>query len=245
MLFRLTIASFLLVLGQKAFAQKIDSVRAHRMGRKIVVSYFLSSNNPDSRFKTSIYSSIDGFTKALDHVVGDVGEGIVPGSHKKIIVGIDKAMSHFKGRISFQIRAIEFNPMVQISNPRRNQIFRRGRSYLLSWIPSTSMDKIGIELWDNRKRMGGETDVLNTGEYIWKVPTSLGCGPEYRLRFINLSDTTQNVYSPNFRIGRRIPLALKICAGAVIAVGGVLLWITEKKEDKPFPKPPGVPLNSN
>jgi hypothetical protein len=168
----------------------------------------------------SLLSSKDNFASPLTKVTGDVGNEVKPGIDKKIIWDITKELGNYKGEIELEMKGKFYLPFLKLTDFNTDKKYKRGKSYPLVWTSGNLSGQIDIELYNGEDRVSREANVANTGKYDWFVPGHVKPGNDYRLKFTNAKNRDEVIYSENFRIAPKIPLALKI--GGVAAIGGAV-----------------------
>jgi len=232
---------------QKSFSQAVDIDFIEVVGRNIVVHYNLDDGaNSARQFMVQLYTSQDNFTTALTRVIGDFGPEVTSGFDKKIVWDITKELGSFKGDISFELRGRVYVPFVKIQEIETGRIFKHGKNYPLNWTSGNLSGQVNIELFNEAgERIWGENNVPNVGKFDWFIPGSVKKGKDYKLKFTNVRDRNDIVYSAPFMIKPKIPLLVK-AAGVLVILGGVGYLATEKSkttEATPYPTPTGPPAN--
>jgi hypothetical protein len=214
-------------------------------GRNIVVHYNLDDDaNATRQFMVQLYSSQDNFTTPLTRVTGDFGTEVTAGFGKKIVWDITQELGAFKGNVSLEIRGRVYVPFVKITGLEEGKVFKRGKNYPINWTSGNLSGMVNIELFnEDGERLWGENNVSNVGKFDWYIPSGLKKGSNYKLKFTNVRDRNDVVFSKTFTVKPKIPLLAKVGVLAVVAVGTQVLISSaqEANEAKPLTGPPGAP----
>ncbi len=247
-LYKIATIALLLLVGawSPSFGQNIDIDFIEFTGRNVVVHYTLDDgSNSNRQFLVQLYSSQDNFSTPLTRVVGDVGSEVTAGVDKKIIWEITKELGGFKGSISLEVRGRVYVPFVKVREIAEGQTFKRGKNYPINWTSGNLSGQVNIELFNEEgERLWGENNVANVGKFDWYIPAHVKKGSNYRLKFTNVRDRNDVVFSPMFTIKPKIPLLVKTGALLFVAGGaGVIVNALGKntQSEKPYPGPPTVP----
>jgi hypothetical protein len=237
-----------LIATRAAWSQSLEIDFVELTGRNLVVHYNIDDGTNSSReFLVQLYSSQDNFTTALTRVSGDVGAEVNAGVDKKIVWDITKELGAFKGDIALELRGRVYVPFVKIKDITEDQVFKHGKNYPLNWSSGNLSGQVNIELFNSsEERIWGENNVPNVGKFDWYIPGNVKKGKNYRLKFTNVKDRNDVVYSPSFIIKPKIPLAAKIAGLAILAVGVELIISQKSKtsEAAPYGSPAAPPPNN-
>lgn len=229
------------------FSQNLQFNRVEIADNKVIVHYDLNDEKTERTYLVNLFSSQDNFTKELTKVSGDVGTEVKPGVDKKIVWDLTKELGNFKGDLVFEVRGRIYVPFVKLNEMEEGKIFKRGKSYPLTWSSGNLSGQVNIELYKGTSRISGDTNQPNVGKFDWSVPGNAKSGNDYQLRFTNTKDRNDVVYSRPFTIRPKIPLVVK--AVGVVAIGG-LIYVLTRPSPSPNPitekipglvSPPGTP----
>jgi hypothetical protein len=233
--------------AQHASAQELKIDFVELAGRNVVVHYDLDDGTNSTRqFLVQLYSSQDNYTTPLTKLTGDFGPEVSAGFDKKIVWDITRELgTAYKGDIALELRGRVYVPFVRIQGLEAGKVFKRGRNYPLIWTSGNLSGQVNIELFnDNNERLWGENNVSNVGKFDWFIPASVKKGNNYKLKFTNAKDRNDVVYSKPFMIKPKIPLAAKIAAIGVLAIGVKLaIDMTAPEPVSPLVDPPPAPNN--
>lgn len=228
-------------------AQSIEIDFIEMTGRNVVIHYNLDDGaNSVRQFLVQLYSSQDNFTTPLTRVSGDVGTEVTAGFDKKIVWDVTQEFGPYKGDVSFELRGRVYVPFVRIKDIQEGQVFKHGKNYPLNWTSGNLSGQVNIELFNAAgERIWGENNVGNVGKFDWYIPGSVKKGKNYRLKFTNVKDRNDVVFSPAFVIKPKIPLVAKV-AGIVVLAAGVELLLMNKNNassSQPYASPLSPPNN--
>lgn len=211
-LLALSCFSFLAAASQNVIIKKVELA-----GEKIIVHYDLEDGNPNNEYKLDLFSSVDNFVAPLTKVKGDVGDGIKPGTGRKIEWSIREEIGSYKGRLSLEIRGKVYIPFVKLQNFNAERSYKRGKSYSMAWKPGNT-NPINIELYKGGQRISGEMNQPNNGGHTFYIPAQAKKGNDYRLKITDTKSSEDILYTSEFKVKPKVPLALKVLP--VIALGG-------------------------
>lgn len=229
-------------------SQSIQFTRVEVADNKVVVHYNLVDEKVDRAYLVNLFSSQDNFTKELTKVSGDVGTEVKAGNDRKIVWDITKELGSFKGNLTFEVRGRIYVPFVKLKEMDAGKVFKRGKSYPLTWTSGNLGGQVNIELYKGTTRISGDNNQPNVGKFDWYVPSSAKKGNDYQLKFTNTKDRSDVVYSLPFTIKPKIPFIVKALGVAVIGGGIVVLAGGSKSNtdskievEKGLVPPPGTP----
>jgi hypothetical protein len=221
----LYISLLLVLLVVPARGQRITNVQAQMVGDYVSIQYDLAGEIPGQVFEVALYSSHNDFTQPLKQVRGAVGPDITPGRQKAIEWGAQKELTRFTGEVSFEVRAnLTYSP-IAIQNPQIESVFRRGHAYKLQWKGGLAGEKLRLELIRDGFPNQVIDNVVNTGNYTWRVAEETPIAENYRLKITAQSNNVLNTKTSDlFAIKRRIPLVAKFIPAGILA-GAVGFWV--------------------
>lgn len=97
---------FILTLSlSNAHSQSITDVKANQFGNNIEVVYKVNGVNENEPYDVKIVYTADNnsYSKPLEHVYGDVGQGISGNGSKKIIWDVLRETDSFEGNYAFKV----------------------------------------------------------------------------------------------------------------------------------------------
>lgn len=241
---RFCFTALLIFSSVAVVAQRVSNVQAEAIGDYVAIRYDLVEDLPGQVFEVSLYGSQNGFEEPLRTVRGEVGSAITSGKGKLIEWGAQKELTQFNGDITFEVRArLTYSPLA-ILNPQVESMFRRGRVYKLQWKGGIAGEKLRLELI----RDGFETqvidNVINTGNYSWRVSDDIPVADNYRLKITGRTDNSINSRTSDlFAIKRRIPLVAKFIPAGILAGAGIIYLVSSlsgspEDEGPVLPPPP-------
>jgi hypothetical protein len=234
------------VIARDGLSQQISLDFIEFAGRNVIVHYTLDDGaNSTRQFLLQLYSSQDNYSAPLTRVTGDVGSEVTAGINKKITWDITQELgAAYKGNISLEIRGRVYVPFVKIEGIEEKRVFKRGKNYPLNWTSGNLSGQVNIELFNaDGVRLWGENNVSNVGKFDWYLPGNIKKGSNYRLKFTNVRDRNDVVYSHQFTIKPKIPLFAKIAGVVIVGAAVELLLATKKSPEAEGDKPLVHPLD--
>ncbi len=237
---------FALSLPVVGAAQTVLIKQVSLAGDKIIVKYELEDSNPNNEYLMNLYISNDNFTVPMTKVKGDVGPEIKPGTLKTIEWNFKEELGDYNGDISLEVRGRVFVMFAKLQGFSTEKTYRRGKTYPLAWKPGNN-NPIHIELLKGSERIVGELNHPNNGNYLLTLPPHAKSGDDYRLRLTDSKRPDEVIYTDFFHIAPKLPLVLKVVAGAAV-VGGVVFVVTSgggSAGEANQPAPPSVESLNN
>lgn len=226
-----------------AQGQSLKNIRAETKGELVVITYDLEAPQADQTFNIKLYASHDNYRTPLKFVSGDVGEGISPGTNKRLEWDAKNEVQNFNGNITFEVRASMAMPAITFQNPSRDTDFKRGKTYQITWDGGAANKNYELELYRNGVKQQTLGTAENNRRYTWSIPTTVDNGKNYSIKLIDGSKTVAE--SQPFAIKRKIPLGLKIIPMAVGVGAGIYFILNSDTEpiietpvDDSLPLPP-------
>lgn len=214
-------------------AQKFQNIQLELRGHYVDISYDLVGIEGRT-YTILVYSSHNNSNTPLEFVSGDVGEGIVPGTGKKIVWNANLEIGNKNIEVNIGLDGETEPPFVSITNPSGGK-FKKGKQNEITW-KSDSDNRIRIEVLKTGKPIKRLGDLPNNGVHSWDIAKDFENGKDYQLRFSNLSNDKEFVISDYFTIGPAFGMGAKIGAGVVIA-GTIVYLATREKPEEPIPLP--------
>jgi hypothetical protein len=230
------LVAILLAVYQGSVAQRITLDWVEIQENKIIVHYDLLDEDSTHFYRVHLFSSHDNYSEELADVSGDARITVKPGTNKKITWDITKEMGPFHGNLTFEIRASIFVPIVKKVYIDEGRVFKRANMYSIRWVPGKSNNNVAIELYKDQRRVSGDGNQPNAGIFDWRIPVDVKPGNNYKLRFTNVNDSTDFLFSYPFAIRRKIPLVAK--AFAFVVVAGCAAILSGSKSGPGTPTPP-------
>lgn len=198
---------------------QVDNVKLVPSGDKFVITYDLTSSEPNQKFKITAFSGHDNYASPIQHVTGAVGENIAPGKGLRIEWDARSSLpANFNGTIAIRLRGVAMPMLKQIEQ----SVYKKGNSIPINWTGGSKTDKMNIELVrDGKVQKVIASGIENTSSMTWKIPGSVKAGKDYTIRLTNATDPMQPSASNSFDIKPKIPLLVKL---AVPVVAGVAIW---------------------
>jgi hypothetical protein len=206
-------------------AQSITNIKAVFLDDKIIVSYDLIASDALQKFDVDLYSSVNNYSRPLVNVKGDVGKGLTAARGKRIELDVLSELGKYEGDITFEVRAgvlVSSTPPSTANasnflNPMEGSKFKRGKVYQIRWAGINESD-VELELYKSGVKQNTMGKSNKEKDFSWVVPEDTKPGTDYQIKLV--SGTNKNIItSKTFKIGRKIPLGLKIAP--ILVVGGL------------------------
>lgn len=230
------------------FAQQARIQKIELAGEKIIVHYELDDSNPNNEYQLYLYSSLDNYTVPLTRVSGDVGNEIKGGTGKKITWQFQEELKDFDGEIALEVRGRVFVMFAKFQDFDVTKTYKRGKTYPILWKPGNN-NPVHIELFKGSERVVGELSHPNNGRYLLTMPSKAKPGEDYRIRISDSKRTGEFIYTDFFTVKPKIPMVVKIVAGAAVLGGGIVLLSGSKggedsSDSDGIPGHPSLPDNN-
>jgi hypothetical protein len=231
------LGAFLLGLSLTASAQSVSIRKIEVVGDNIVVTYDIADSR-DAKYDLALYSSLDGFTRSISSVSGDVGTGIDPGTGKKITWQAKRDLGEYKGKLSLEIRGRGYTTFVKMTNSLDGAKFKKGQSVEVKWEGGPTALQLNIELYNGNTRVAGASNLTNNGSYSISIPKEAEPGTDYRVKISDSANQNKNLFSGSFTVAKKSKAMLFILPA--VAAGGVAALLLrggggDEIETPPFP----------
>jgi hypothetical protein len=225
-------------------AQIVTIQKVELAGEKILVFYDLDDSNPNNEYKLELYSSVDNYVAPLTKVKGDVGPEVKPGAGRKIEWSTREELGGYKGKLALEIRGKVYIPFVKLQNFDPQKSYKRGKSYSINWKPGNT-NPINLELFKGGQRIDGAMSIPNNGGHTIYIPSHARKGSDYRLKVSDTKNSDDVLYSSEFQVKPKVPLAVKILPMVAIGGAAALLGGGDSKEaDDSIPGVPPLPTGN-
>ncbi len=241
---------FLTLLGglwaMSVQAQRVEIKEIYFEEAKIHVLYKLEDSKNDRAYQINIYSSKDNFISPLQAVNGDVGVEIYPGDSKEIIWDpFEEFGQDFNDVVNLEIRGRVYIPFVRLDDFNYESL-KRGKGYEITWTGGASSNILNIALYKGDTKVTVFSNIANVGEHVLYIPKKTEVGEDYRLRISDKNNKDDVVFSKEFAIKRKIPLAVQIAPVVLVGAGVYFLLPYLQSEEDGFEDPKNPPnLNEN
>jgi hypothetical protein len=237
-LLRLAEAIFLF-LPMTCFSQAIQIERTEIAGGKIIVHYSIIDTVAGKFYSVNAYSSQDNFMHPLAQVSGDAGINLRPGLEKKIVWDPAELGGNFDGKIALEIRARVYVPFIHFEGFQDYKHIKRLKPYAFTWSGGTAQNILNFDLYHKDEKIATFPNIANVGHYTLILPSNVRPGQHYRIRISDSKNKDEVVFTEEFGVRRKIPLALK--AVPVLFIAGALYFLMGS-DDKASPLPlPALP----
>jgi len=209
-------------------AQQIELRAIEFVKHKMVIHYDLIDSVEGRFYSIRLYSSSDGFLNAMQKIIGDAGLEVKPGKDKTIEWTLSEELGpNFEGKIAVEVRGRQFIPFINTENINAYKVFKRKRSYNLTWSGGTPQNILNFGLMRGDKKVMSFPNVANVGHHAFEFPAYVKPGKNYRFKISDAKNKEEEVKTTTFRIKRKVPLVVK--ALPVIAIGTLVYMIVSNK----------------
>jgi len=222
-------------------AQRVEIKEIYFEEAKIHVLYKLEDSKSDRAYQINIYSSKDNFISPLQAVNGDVGVEIYPGDSKEIVWDpFEEFGQDFNDEINLEIRGRVYVPFVKLDDFNYESL-KRGRAYEITWTGGASSNILNIALYKGDTKVTVFSNIANVGQHTLLIPKDTQVGKNYRLRISDKNNKDDVVFSKEFAVKRKIPLALQIAPIALVGAGVYFVIPYLKADVDDFEQPANPP----
>jgi hypothetical protein len=228
---KLSLSGLALCVSVAVFAQDFAIRKVEIALGKVILHYTLLDSVQRRNYTINVYSSKDNFIAPLDDVSGDVGLEVKPGGNKRIVWDpVAEYGKDFNGKISLEVRGRVYIPFVRFDGFEDYKSVKRGKDYEITWSGGTPQNILNFELYKGDKKVTAFPNIANVGHHTIKLPTSIKPGSDYKFKITDSKNKDEIVYTSNFRVKRKVPLALKVIP--VVAVGAAIYLVTSSADEK-------------
>jgi hypothetical protein len=235
-----TLPAFLLLcilsINVKAQEVKITQVELQANG-DVAVSYKLSDERPDKKYSLYLYTSGDNYIQPLEKVTGDVGVNLTLGEKKLIWHAKEELGASFKGGVSLELKGNTYVPFIALDGFEDYKVLKRGKEYDVTWTGGRGDNVLVFELYKGDNKVKVFEERPNVGNTVIVIPKDVKPG-RYKFKISDNRNKDEVVYTMDFRVKRKIPLAFDI--GVVALVGGAIVYLSGSgtKEEPKMGEPP-------
>ncbi len=96
---------------------------------------------------------------------------------------------------------VRYAILLNVSSPKSQDIYKPGDKVRIKWNVLSEMKKVDIHLYKKSEYiLTISPGVVNTGEYLWTIPSDINQSHHYKIRVMNHEDPTQFNFSEVFYI---------------------------------------------
>ena len=224
-----------------AKAQEVTNIVPSQMeDGRVKISYTLKGAYPDQMFSVKLYSSFNGFAKALEHVTGDANKDNITPGNKEIIWDAAKEITAFEGELVFRVIATPVSDY-SVLYPTEGEKFKKGETMPIKWDGFNPQTSLRLELYKGNRSTKEITRTAQGYSYNWDINQAVRPG-KYSLRVSKAQNPKEFAQSGVFTIRRKVPIAITI-SGAALVSGAVAWYLTRPEDVEPLPEPPQPPAN--
>ena len=222
--FILALASFVFFLNIKSYGQEVTISKVELLSNgDVVIHYNLVDENTERRYALYLYASTDNFIQPLELVEGDVGVNLAIGERKKIIWHAkDELGADFVGGLSLELKGNLYVPFISMDSFEDYKVFKRGKAYDLSWTGGRPDNILNFELYQGNNKIKVFEERPNVRNTTLVIPKDVKPG-EYRFKISDSRNQDEVIFTSNFQIKRKVPLAVTIGSGVVVGGAAVAL----------------------
>lgn len=216
---------FITCCGQALLAQLFNISKVELDVDKIHIHYNLMDTVKNRNYTIFVYSSNDNYLNPLQKISGDAGINIAPGFNKKITWNAKEELgANFTGSVGLEIRGKLYTPFVRFAGFEDYTARKRGVPFVLNWSGGTRQNVLNIELYKNKQAVWAFPPVGNLGSAEITIPSDVKPGKGYYFKISDSKNKDEVVFTGEFQVKRKIPLALKALPTLVIAGAAYLLY---------------------
>lgn len=225
----------LIFVGYKSFGQDFTIKRVEVAADYVHIYYDLLDSAVNRTYTIKVFSSKDNFISPLTKVEGDVGLEIKPGGNKKISWNaMGELGADFDGDISLEVRGRLYIPFVRLDGLQKSM--KRGRVHEITWTGGTQQNILNFDLYQGDEKITSFPNIANVGHYSMLMPTSVKTGKGYRFKITDSRNKDQIVFTKEFAVKAKYPLALKVAP--LVLVGGLVYFLLPDPPPDPTIKEP-------
>jgi hypothetical protein len=207
--------TFIVALALQGNSQTITNIKTTFDGEKVIIVYDLSGVQPTDKFKVSIFSSHDSYSRPLSLVTGDVGETVSSGKGNRVIWDAKNTLSPtFDDDIIIKIKAGKavLGGLSRLTmKPLASSTYKRKKKIDMQWMGGKPDDKINIYLYKgDQVKLRVAEKVDNKQTYSWQMPGSVKKGKNYTVKIANANEPTETSDSQTFRVKPKVPFIVKM-----------------------------------
>ena len=230
--------AFVFLIGYAARSQTIKVTNIGYEQNKVVITYQLQDSVVGRYYTVGVYTSEDDYTNPLKHVEGDVGLEVRPGNERKIYWDVKEEQGAFyEGRIAFELRAKEFIPFISMGGFEEIKTLKRGRAYNITWTGGGVHNVLNFDLYKGEKKVHTFPNIANAGHYKMILPKWTKPGNDYHFKISDTNNSEEVVYTEEFKVRRKIPLAYTAIAVAGVGVGVAVILMLQPEIDSDISDP--------
>lgn len=230
----------LFILQMNSSAQEFAIKKFEMVGEKLNVYYDLLDSVSGHTYTVRVFSSKDSYTDPVTKVTGDVGQEVKPGVNRKITWNAREELGpDFEGKISLQVRGKLYVPFIHFERFKEHEVYKKGKEFDILWRGGRPSSLLNFELEQDGKFVQAPfTNVPNLGNYTAKIPASVKPGSGYRFKITDSKNKEEYIYTNEFTVKRKLPLAVTLAPVMVIGGAGLVLYLTREKDIEDPPLPP-------
>lgn len=233
---KILIAVVTVCCSLNGLSQKLEIAKTEISDDKIIIYYNIEDTLQNRFYTVRLYSSLDDFMHPLEQISGDAGVSLRPGQ-KKIVWDPKELGESFNGKVALEIKARTYVPFVHFEGFESFKNIKRLKPYTLTWSGGTPQNILNFDLIHDDKKITTFPNIANVGHHTMLLPRTIRPGI-YKLRISDSKNRDDVVFTDEFRVKRKIPLALKMLPA--LAFSGIVYLMLSKETPQPFSIPDPV-----
>ncbi|CAD5293128.1 MULTISPECIES: hypothetical protein [unclassified Imperialibacter] len=222
-------------------AQEVVITKIQLKDNEAIINYDLKDDILERKYALFLYSSQDNFIQPLEKVSGDVGVNLSVGGNKKIVWKPKEEFGEdFVGQLAFELKGSVYVPFIFLDGFDDYKELKRGKPYDLVWSGGRGDNVLNFELYKGENKVAVLEERPNVGNTKLILPVKVKPGKDYRLKISDKRNRDEVVFTEEFTIRRKVPLALKLGVFFTVGVATGLL-IDQLTQEDPIIPAPGVP----
>jgi hypothetical protein len=208
----------------ESFAQevKITQVELQANG-DVALTYNLNDERRDRKYSLYLYTSADNYIQPLQKITGDVGVNLAVGENKRLIWRAKEELgSAYKGGVSLELKGSIYVPFITLDHFDDYKVFKRGKAYDVAWSGGRGDNVLSFELYQGENKVKVLEERPNVGNTVIVIPSDVKPG-RYKFKISDSRNKDEVVYTMDFRVKRKMPLALKL--GLAVVLGGAITYL--------------------
>ena len=215
---RIIISLTIIITGLIATGQELNVTNIEFLNNKVAITYNIADTLVGRNYTIRLYSSYDNYLTPLKDVSGDIGLEIKPGGDRTIIWDASKELgSSFNGNIALEVRARIYVPFINIDWFEDVKTLKQKHKYNITWTGGRPTNVLNFDLYRGETKITTFPNVANVGHYELILSQQVPPGKDYRFRISDTKNKDEVVYTHQFKINRRIPLAITAAVPSVLA----------------------------
>lgn len=204
----------------------------------IFIRYDLMDSIHGRFYTVRLYSSRDDFLNPLNKLSGDAGMEISPGSGKLLVWdGKEELGEDFNGNVAIEIRARVYVPFINVDHFKDIKTLTRHRKHSITWTGGRQSNILNFNLYRGENKITTFSNIANVGHHDLEIPAHIKPGKGYYFVISDIKNKDEVVRTSEFKVARKIPLALKAIPGVLVASAAMMLSGSDAGGGNSLPDP--------